>query len=166
MQSKSENNPTKSAFFQEPVQFLGHVISKKRLEADPEKVEADQDLPIPQNQTDFKSFLGLCPNYRRYIQKFAMMARPLLKASETKGSLLGQKKHKKQLRVQRNTSTPILAFPDVEEPLILYTDASLTTTGAVLALYRTENNELFATHPRHFQNLERTFQKQKENSQR
>ena len=31
------------------------------------------------------------------------------------------------------SSTPILAFPDVKEPFILYTDASLTAMGAVLA---------------------------------
>ena len=31
------------------------------------------------------------------------------------------------------SSTPILDFPDVEEPFILYTDASLTAMGAVLA---------------------------------
>ena len=35
-------NPTKWAFFQTKVQFLGHVISKKGLEADPEKVKAVQ----------------------------------------------------------------------------------------------------------------------------
>ena len=34
------------------------------------------------------------------------------------------------------SSTPILAFPDVKEPFILYTDASLTAMGAVLAQVR------------------------------
>ena len=52
-------NPTKCAFFQTKVQFKGHVISKNGLEVDPEKVKAVQNFPVPQNQTDVKSFLGL-----------------------------------------------------------------------------------------------------------
>ena len=35
-----EKNPTKCAFIQTKVQFLGHVISKNGLESDPEKVAA------------------------------------------------------------------------------------------------------------------------------
>ena len=57
-------NPTKCAFFQTKVQFLGHVISKNGLEVDPEKVKAIQNFPVPQNQTDIKSFSGLCSFYR------------------------------------------------------------------------------------------------------
>ena len=49
-------SPTKSAFLQTKVQFLGHVISRNRLEADPEKVKAVQNFPVPQNQADVKSF--------------------------------------------------------------------------------------------------------------
>ena len=79
-------NPTKCAFFQTKVQFLGHVISKNGLEVVPEKFKAVQNFPVPQNQTDVKSFLGLCSYYRRYIKNFAMTARPLHKASETKSS--------------------------------------------------------------------------------
>ena len=52
--------PLKCAFFQTEVQFLGHVISKNGLEADPEKVKAVQNFPVPENQTVVKSFLGLC----------------------------------------------------------------------------------------------------------
>ena len=79
-------NPTKCAFFQTKAQFLGHVISKNGLEADPQKVNAVQNFPVPQNQTDVKSCLGLCSYYRRYIKNFAMITRPLHKASETKSS--------------------------------------------------------------------------------
>ena len=45
-------NPTKCAFFQTKVQFLGHVVSKNGWEADPEKVKALQNFPVPQNQTE------------------------------------------------------------------------------------------------------------------
>ena len=63
------NNPPECAFFQNKVEFLGHAIIKFGLESDPEKIEAVQKLPIPQNQTEFKSSIGLCSNYRRYTKK-------------------------------------------------------------------------------------------------
>ena len=62
-------NPNKMCFFQTKVQFLGRVISKNGLEADLEKVEAVQNFPVQQNQTDVKSFLGLCSYYRTVYQK-------------------------------------------------------------------------------------------------
>ena len=127
-------NPTKCAFFQTIVQFLGHVISRNGLEADPEKVKAVQNFPIPQYQTDVKSFLGLCSYYRRYIKNFAMIARPLHKASETKRSFTLTEDTQESFESLKKhlSSTPILAFPDVKEPFILYADASLTAMGAVL----------------------------------
>ena len=128
-------NPTKCAFFQTKVQFLGHVFSKNGLEADPENVKAVQNFQVPQNQKDVKSFSGLCSDYRRYIKKFAMIARQLRKASETKSSFTWTEEMKEAFENLKKhlSSTPILAFPDVKESFILYTDASLTAMGAVLA---------------------------------
>ena len=128
-------NPTKCAVFQAKVQFLGHVISKDGLEADPKKVKAVQNFPVPQNQTDVKSFLGLCSYHRRYIKNFAMIARPLHKASETKNSFTWTEETQGAFESLKrdSSSTPILAFRDVKEAFILYTDASLTAMRAVLA---------------------------------
>ena len=128
-------NPIKCAFFQPKIQFLGHVISKNGLEADPEKVKAVQNFPLPQNQTDVKSFSGLCSNHRRYIKKFAMIARPLHKASETKSSLTWTEETEEAFEsLKKHLSfTPFLDFPDVKESFILYTDASVTAMAAVLA---------------------------------
>ena len=124
-------NPTKCAFSQSKVQFLGHVISKNGLEADPEKIKAFQEFPVPPNKTHVKSFLGLCSYYRRYFKKFAMIAQPLLKASETKSSFTWREETQEAFESLKKQlpSTPILAFADVKEPFILYTDASLTAMG-------------------------------------
>ena len=128
-------SPTKSAFFQTKVQFLGYVISKNRLEADPEKVKAVQNFPVPRNQTDVKSFLGLCSYYGRYMKHSAMMAQPLHKASETKSSFTWTEETQEAFESLEKhlSSTPILDFPYVKKPFILHTDASLTALGAVLA---------------------------------
>ena len=105
------------------------------MEADPEKIKAVQNFPAPQNQTDVRSLLGLCSDYTRYIKNFAMIARPLHKASETKSSFTWTEETPEAFEslTKHSSSTPILAFPDLREPFILYTDASLTAMGAVLA---------------------------------
>ena len=99
------------------------------------KVKAVQNFPPPQNQADVKSFLGICSYYRRYIENFAMITRPLLKASETKSSFTWTEETQEAYENLRKhlSSTPIFAFPIVREPFNLYTDASLTAMGAVLA---------------------------------
>ena len=87
------------------------------------------------HKTDVKSFLGLCSYYRRHIKNFAIIARPLHKASETKSFFTWTEGTQETFECLKKhlSSTPILAFPDVKEPFILYTDPSLTAMGAVLA---------------------------------
>ena len=128
-------NPLKSEFFRMKVQFLGHIISKKGLQVDPEKVSAVKRFPVPTNQTQVKSFLGLCSYYRRYVKNFADIARPLHKASETSSPFKWTEEAHEAFEKLKSCllTTPILAFPSTKDPFILYTDASQTAMGAVLA---------------------------------
>ena len=74
-------------FFRTRVPFLGQIVSKNGLEANPEKVKALTDFPIPTSPTEVESFLGPC-SYRRYVKKFADIAGPLHKASDSKSPFL------------------------------------------------------------------------------
>ena len=64
-----------------------------------------------------------------------MIAWPLHKAIETKSSFIWTEKTQEAFKSLKKhlASTSNLAFPDVREPFNLYTDASLTAMGAVLA---------------------------------
>ena len=128
-------NPTKCELFRTRVPFLGHIFSKYGLEADPEKVAAVKHFPIPTSPIEFKSFLGLCSYYRRYVKNFADTARPLHKASENNSPFLWTPEAQDAFGILKRKlmSTPILALPSMKEPFILYTDASLTAMGAVLS---------------------------------
>ena len=77
----------------------------------------------------------LCSYYRRHARDFAAIARPLHQLTEkTKEFHWNPEAHKafEQLK-DCLTSTPNLAFPSMNEPFILYTDASQFAIGAVLA---------------------------------
>ena len=94
-----------------------------------------KNFPIPTSPTEVKSFLGLCSYYRRYVKNFADIARPLHKASESKSPFQWTPEAQSAFEAlkQKLVSTPILALPSMKEPFILYTDASMTAMGAVLA---------------------------------
>ena len=50
---------SKSEFWLETVGFLGHVVSKNRIEVDPQIVEAIKQWPRPVTISEIRSFMGL-----------------------------------------------------------------------------------------------------------
>ena len=69
--------PKKSHFFQAKVGFLGHVLSKKGVSPNPEKIDKIRDWPIPKDPKEVHSFIGLASYYRRFIPNFTKWAGPL-----------------------------------------------------------------------------------------
>ena len=56
---------------------LGHLVLSKGLEVDKAKVEVIQDLALPTSIRELRSFLGHVGFYRRFIQDFAKVSKPL-----------------------------------------------------------------------------------------
>ena len=56
---------------------LGHKISHARLEVDPVKIDVVSKLPLPSNVKAYRSFLGHVGLYKRSIQEFFQIAKPL-----------------------------------------------------------------------------------------
>nr|GEX32223.1 DNA-directed DNA polymerase [Tanacetum cinerariifolium] len=63
---------------------LGHKISKNGLEVDRSKVDAIAKLPYPTTVKGVRSFLGHASFYRRFIQDFYKIARPMTHLLEKK----------------------------------------------------------------------------------
>ena len=73
--------------------------------------------PVPASQKEVRQFVGLVSYYRRFIQNFATIAKPLNRLTE---------------------KNAMLAYPNYSKPFILDTDASETGIGAVLS--QTDDN--------------------------
>lgn len=58
---------------------LGHVISRKGIEVDKDKVDIIRNLPTPKIIKNIRSFLGHARFYRRFIQDFTKVAKSLCK---------------------------------------------------------------------------------------
>ncbi len=54
----------KCSFFQQRVNFLGHIVSENGIECDPVKIEKIKDLLPPKTKTDVSATLGLVNYYR------------------------------------------------------------------------------------------------------
>ncbi|GJU43867.1 putative reverse transcriptase domain-containing protein [Tanacetum coccineum] len=125
---------SKCEFWIPKVQFLGHVIDNKGIHVDPAKIESVKDWASPKSPTEIRQFLGLAGYYRRFIEGFSKIAKPMTKLTQKKVKFeWGDKQEAAfQLLKQKLCSAPILALPEGSEDFIVYCDASKKGLGAVL----------------------------------
>ncbi|GJV61973.1 putative reverse transcriptase domain-containing protein [Tanacetum coccineum] len=104
---------SKCEFWIPRVQFLSHVIDSKGIHVDPAKIESIKDWASPKSPTEIRQFLGLAGYYRRFIEGFSKMAKPMTKLTQKTVKFdWGEKKETSfQLIKQKLCSAPIMALP-------------------------------------------------------
>jgi hypothetical protein len=125
---------SKCEFWLKEVTFLGHVISAGGVAVDPAKVEAATEWKAPKSVTEIRSFLGLAGYYRRFIEGFSKIARPMtqLLKKEKKFVWSEQCQESFEQLKEKLTSAPILVLPDNRKDFVIYCDASRQGLGGVL----------------------------------
>ncbi|GJY98504.1 reverse transcriptase domain-containing protein [Tanacetum coccineum] len=127
-------NWEKSHFMVKEGIVLGHKISKSGLEVDRAKVEVIAKLPHPTSVKGVRSFLGHAGFYRRFIQDFSKIARPMTHLLEKETPFVFSEECVDSFNTlkRRLTEAPILIAPDWDLPFELMCDASDFAIGAVL----------------------------------
>nr|GEZ98233.1 putative reverse transcriptase domain, ribonuclease H-like domain, aspartic peptidase domain protein [Tanacetum cinerariifolium] len=112
----------------------GHVIDSQGIYVDPAKMESIKYWASPKSPTEIHQFLGLAGYYRRFIEGFSKISKPVTKLTQKKVKFEWGDKQKAafQLLKQKLCSAPILALPEGSEDFIVYCDASNKGLGAVL----------------------------------
>lgn len=116
------------------LEYLGHLISGNGVATEPSKISAVSAWPIPKIVKQLRGFLGLTGYYRRFIQHYGVISRPLTQLLRKETRFLWTAKEQqvfeslKQVLIQ----APVLALPDFNKPFIVETDASDLGMGAVL----------------------------------
>ena len=127
--------PTKCRLLKREVEFLGHVVSRQGVGADPRKIAAVTEFPRPKELRALRAFLGLTSYYRRFVPYFSAVAQPLYALTRKDNPFDWSSEcetaftHLKALL----TRSPILAYPRFGEEFLLETDASGVGLGAFLS---------------------------------
>ena len=154
--------PTKCDLFKHQIKYLGHVVSKQGYCMDTSNLTAIYQLrdSKPTTVGDVRRIIGFLNYYRKYIQNFSKIAKPLFELlqkhplqerntiqkrnfrSGSKSPVIipsttpidWQQYHQQALNklIDCLSSPPLLAYPDFTLPFVLHTDASASGLGAVL----------------------------------
>ncbi|KAM0911004.1 hypothetical protein ACQ4PT_013787 [Festuca glaucescens] len=125
---------SKCEFWLDRVGFLGHIVSAEGVAVDPSKVAAVTEWESPKNAGEIRSFLGLAGYYRRFIENFSKIAKPMteLLKKEKKFIWTDECEASFQELKQRLVSAPVLCLPDINKDFQVYCDASRQGLGGVL----------------------------------
>ena len=114
--------------------LLGHVVSKKGISIDLERITAIERIPLPHNKKGMQSSMGIINFVQRFVPDFAQIVRPLQQ-------MVKQSVQFKWTDVEKNafskiktvvSHAPSLKSPYFEKYFILYTFASDDSLAVVL----------------------------------
>ena len=119
---------SKCKLYHKKIGFLGHVMSKEGLAADPKKIVAVEAITLDRMKTarDLKVFLHTVGYMRKFVKNFAAVAAPLSKYMKKGAKMPAVLKN--DLEGQEAFATlrdclmkaPILAHPDWTKPFEIH----------------------------------------------
>lgn len=124
---------SKCMFCQPSIEYLGHIVTASGVQADPQKISAMLEWPMPTTLKQLRGFLGLTGYYRRFIQGYASIARPLTDLT-CKDAFFRNSEATQAFSALKQAmySTPVLKLPDFTKDFVVETYASNEGIGAVL----------------------------------
>jgi hypothetical protein len=136
-------NRKKCHFFKEEILFLGYIVTRHAIKPNPATIEKVKDFPLPKTIKQARSFLGLASYYRRFVNGFAKIARPLHDQLQTTKKISWTDEATKAFYTLKDklTSFPILRKPDFSKPFEVVCDASILGLGAILSQRTEEGHE-------------------------
>ncbi|GKF64478.1 putative reverse transcriptase domain-containing protein, partial [Tanacetum coccineum] len=95
------------------------------INVDPVKIESIKDWASPKTPTEIRQFLGHVGYYRRFIEGFSKIAKPMTKLTQKKVTFEWGDKQEAAFQTLKHKlcSAPILALPQGAENFIVYCDA-------------------------------------------
>lgn len=126
---------SKCVFLAKEVKYLGHLVGRDGLRANPEKIKKVKDWKVPSTAAELQAFIGLAGYYRKLIQNFANFEAPIRHAITVKPfAMTPAAVHAFEELKEKLVSDPIIALPDFsgDSKFELHTDASDHGISAIL----------------------------------
>ncbi|GJX26629.1 putative reverse transcriptase domain-containing protein [Tanacetum coccineum] len=111
------------------LRLILELLKKEEFEGihvDPAKIKSIKDWESPKTMTEICQFLGFAGYYRRFIEGFSKIAKPMTKLTQKSIKFNWGEKEEIAFQTLKQTlcSAPILALPEGSENFIVYCDAS------------------------------------------
>ena len=119
----------------EEVEYLGHLLTPSGIKPNSKTTRVVTGFSVPQNLKQLRQYLGLSSYYRRFIKNFSSIAYPLNQLTRKERQFVWSTECQESFDRLKSvlTTSPVLAYPAVEKPFVLETDASVHRLGAVLS---------------------------------
>ena len=114
--------------------FCGHIFSDQGVKADPEKIFAITDMPLPEDSTELRRFLRMITYLAKFIKNLSSKSSLLHKLLEKDTPWEWTDQHTKQFQDLQLlvTDSPVLKYFDQNLPTKVSVDASKAGLGTVL----------------------------------
>ena len=127
-------NPKKCEFGKEQLKFLGHLIDREGIRADPDKITAITEMKAPTHVSELRRFMGMANQLGKFSPNLADLTQPLRQLLSKKSSWLwGPDQAQAFAKVKEELSKPtILHLYNPQAPTKVSADESSYSLGAVL----------------------------------
>jgi hypothetical protein len=131
-------NPAKCAFGVPSGKLLGFLVSHHRIEANPDKVKAIEEMRPPRNINEMQCLAGCMAALGRFIARSGEKALPFFKLMKRTAKFEWTLEDDRAFAELKRylMSPPIMVAPRPREPLLLYIAATPRTANAILVAER------------------------------
>ena len=114
------------------VPFIGHIITKDGLRADPAKIEAIQCMKNPTDVAGVRRFIGFANYLAKFLPRLSSIVEPLRQLTRKDTDWLWTEEHDRAVQEVKDLATeaPVLVYYDPKKELVLQCDASGKGLGA------------------------------------
>ncbi|RVW92617.1 Retrovirus-related Pol polyprotein from transposon opus [Vitis vinifera] len=115
--------------------LMGHIVSERGIEIDPEKIRAILDMPTPRTEKEIKGFLGKLQYISRFIARLTDICEPIFcLLRKNQPTIWSDDCQRAFERIKEYLlSPPVLVPPTLGRPLLLYLSVSDMALGCMLA---------------------------------
>lgn len=127
-------NDEKCEYNKHSVKFLGHVFTPSGYKADDDKIKGIRQLKVPTSIKELRRILGMVNYLGKFIENLSELTEPLRKLLHKETAWQWESEHQQAFDNIKTTltTTPVLAYYDVNKNVKLSVDASSKAMGACL----------------------------------